>query len=117
MTGLTAVVTDDLALLSLLVITGGPRWQVSEIGGVLEWSVLPPWASLPVRQSAAIIMCFFLQLQDEHHYIMDLGGGHGLLPGLDKLTNVWLQAIHEGMHLVCLHSSGNDTTILSNAII
>ena len=24
---------------------------------------------------------------------MDLGGGHGLLLGLDKLTNVWLQTI------------------------
>ena len=48
-TGSAAVVTDDLALWSLLVITIGACWQGSEIGGVLAWSVLLPWVSLPVR--------------------------------------------------------------------
>ena len=45
-------------------------------------------------------MHFFLQLQGKRHYIMDLRGSHGLLLGLDKLTNVRLQAIHKGVHLV-----------------
>ena len=43
-----AVVTDDLALWSLLVFTGGVWWQGGEIGGVLAWLVLLPWASLPI---------------------------------------------------------------------
>ena len=47
-TGSAAVVTDDLALLSLLVITGGAWWQCGDIGGMLVWVVLPPWMSLPV---------------------------------------------------------------------
>ena len=30
---------------------------------------------------------------------MDLRGSRGLLLGLDELTNVWLQALHKGVHL------------------
>ena len=98
----TAVVADDLALRSLLVITIGAWWQGGEIGDMLAWSVLLPGASLPVRRSSAIVPRFPLQLQGEDHYVIDLGGGHCLLLGLDKLTNVRLQAVHEGMHLVRL---------------
>ena len=47
-TGLAAVVIDDFTSRSLLVIIGGVWWQGSEIGGVLVWLVLPPWASLPI---------------------------------------------------------------------
>ena len=48
-TGSATVVTDDLALQSLLVITIGAWWQGGDIGGMLLWLVLLPWASLPIR--------------------------------------------------------------------
>ena len=82
--------------------TGGAWLYGGEVSGMLAWSVLSPWASLPVRRSAAVISRFFLQLQGERHYIMDFRGGHGLLLGLNKLTYVRFQAVHEGVYLVRL---------------
>ena len=50
----------------------------------------------------AIITRFFFQFQGERRYVMDRRGRQGLLLGLDKLTDVEFQAVHKGMHLVCL---------------
>ena len=45
-------------------------------------------------------MRLFLQFQGERHYVMYLRGSQGLLLGLDKLTDVRFQAVHEGVYLV-----------------
>ena len=98
----STIIADDFTSWSLRMTTGGAWLYGGEGDRVLAWSVLSPWASLPVRRSAAVITRFFLQLQGERHYIMDFRGHHGLLLGLNKLTYVRFQAVHEGVYLVRL---------------
>ena len=47
-TGSAAVIADNFALWSLWVTTSGVWLYGGEVGGVLAWSVLSPWASLPI---------------------------------------------------------------------
>ena len=47
-TGLAAVKADDFASWSLRVTTSVAWLYGGEVGGVLAWSVLSPWASLPI---------------------------------------------------------------------
>ena len=47
-TGSAAVIADDFASWSLRVTTSGAWLYGGKVGGVLAWSVLSPWASLPV---------------------------------------------------------------------
>ena len=101
-TGPAAIIADDFVSWSLRVAPSGAWLYGGEVSGMLAWSVLSPWASLPVRRSAAVITRFFLQLQGERHYVMDFRGSQGLLLGLDKLTDVRFQAVHEGVYLVRL---------------
>ena len=101
-TGSSTIIADDFASWSLRVAPSGAWLYGGEVSGMLAWSVLSPWASLPVRRSVAIITRFFLQFQGERHYVMDFRGRHGLLLGLNKLTYVRFQAVHEGVYLVRL---------------
>ena len=43
-----AVIADDFASWSLRATTSGVWLYGSQVGGVLAWSVLFPWASLPI---------------------------------------------------------------------
>ena len=101
-TGSATIIADDFTSWSLRVAPSGAWLYGGEVSGMLAWSVLSPWASLPVRRSVAIITRFFLQFQGERHYVMDFRGRHGLLLGLNKLTYVRFQAVHEGVYLVRL---------------
>ena len=47
-TGSAAVIADDFASWSLRVTTSGAWLYGGKIGGVLAWSVLSPWTSLPI---------------------------------------------------------------------
>ena len=47
-TGSAAVIADNFASWSLRVTTSGAWLYGGEVGGVLAWSVLSPWASLPI---------------------------------------------------------------------
>ena len=101
-TGSATIIADDFTSWSLRVAPSGAWLYGGKVSGMLAWSVLSPWASLPVRRSVAIITRLFLQFQGERHYVMDLRRRQGLLLGLDKLTDVRFQAVHEGVYLVRL---------------
>ena len=47
-TGPAAIIADDFASWSLRVTTCGAWLYGGKVSGVLAWSVLSPWASLPI---------------------------------------------------------------------
>ena len=47
-TGSATIIADDFTSWSLRMTTGGAWLYGGEVGMVLAWSVLSPWASLPV---------------------------------------------------------------------
>ena len=101
-TGSAAIIADDFASWLLWVTTSGAWLYSGKVGGMLAGLILSPWASLPIRRPVAIVTRLFFQFQGERHYVMDLRRRQGLLLGLDKLTDVRFQAVHEGVYLVRL---------------